>query len=149
MKRISFTFDAQYSQEMMRRFLLAINQRLDELLTTSTKSSGESVASSTVRSTIDQTIHNFAIGRGTYFELFGVGADAGLTGIAGGVDGRLIILRNIGTNTIRLFHNSNSSIVGNRIKTSTEGTIVMSITNGLILVYDGVGQVWIPTGNLL
>lgn len=149
MKRLTFTFDAQYSSDMMRKFLLAINQRFDEFVSGSTRSSGESAATNTVRSTIDDTKHNFPLGRGTHFELFGVGADAGLTGIAGGVDGRLIILRNVGVNTLRLFHNSNSSDVGNRIRTLSGSTVTITVNNGLSLVYDGVGQVWIPLAVLV
>ena len=148
MKRLTFTFDEKYSPDMMRKFLLAINQRFDDAIASTAKSSGESATSNLARRTIDVIEHNFPLGRGTHFELYGVGHDAGITGMAGGADGRLIIVRNVGVDAIRFFHNSNSSVVGNRIRTRDENTMSVTITNGAVFVYDGPGQVWIPIGML-
>lgn len=147
MKRISFTFAKEYSAQMMSSFLLAINQGLESVASTAA-APGESASTDTARRVIDSTVHNFPLGRGTYFELSSVGPDAGMTGIAGGTDGRLIILRNVGINSLPLFHDSNSSVVGNRIKTRTGATAVIAINGGLVLVYDGAQRMWIPTGSL-
>ena len=72
------------------------------------------------------------------------GSDRNITGLAGGVTGRIVKLVNIGTsNTLTLVNQSTSSVVANRFRTNVQGfdhTIVDGAT--AILRYDGVLSRW-------
>jgi hypothetical protein len=64
-----------------------------------------------------------------------------ITGLAGGVDGRRLVLFNIGTLPITLVHQSLSSLAANRFFTGTSNTTIVG-NNAASLVYDGTSGFW-------
>lgn len=65
-----------------------------------------------------------------------------LTGIAGGEDGRLLVLINVGANAISVTNQDALSVAVNRIITSTAGTIVMATNGTMMLLYDAASSRW-------
>ena len=88
--RLAWRAPKEYSSSAFDTLILAINQRLDEL---STRASASDPTASAPLPVITDTTNNLVIGRGHYFELTINGANGGLTGIAGGEPGRIIILK--------------------------------------------------------
>lgn len=67
-----------------------------------------------------------------------------ITGMVGGVAGRIVILTNIGTNTITLINESASSTAGNRFTLNAD--LAITAKSSVILWYDGTTSRWIPAG---
>jgi len=68
-----------------------------------------------------------------------------ITGLAGGVGGRIIYLVNVGTIPIKLITESTLSIAANRLYTGTsDATLVGNATAALL--YDGISNIWRITG---
>lgn len=70
-----------------------------------------------------------------------------ITGIQGGVDGRMIVLYNLTTFNMSLSNENNSSTAENRIRTMTSNTIGTSSEGSVTLIYDGISQRWIVISN--
>lgn len=66
-----------------------------------------------------------------------------ITGIAGGVDGRHLILYNPNGVNMTVDNDSNQSLAVNRILTLANGSIATSNQGTVELVYDGAAQRWI------
>ena len=67
--------------------------------------------------------------------------NATLTGMAGGVSGRRVLLVNIGDYTITILDDSASSTAGNRFRTNATGEQITE--NGAVEVwYDGTSSRW-------
>ena len=92
------------------------------------------------------TTNNLVIGRGHYFELTINGANGGLTGIAGGEPGRIIILKNVSgsLNSLPLIHNSSASTLGNRFINRAGTNVTVPIGGARVLLYSGELQGWVP-----
>lgn len=83
--------------------------------------------------------HNVAISADTNIAVTGPTAAFAVTGIAGGVDGRLLILR-AGAQTMTIKNQNASSSVGNRIATLTGGDVSCGANAIATLIYDsGLG----------
>jgi hypothetical protein len=65
-----------------------------------------------------------------------------ITGIAGGTDGRVIIVYNFGSYNIVLANNSAGSVAANRIYTGTGSDYTLVPTASAMLVYEGGGGKW-------
>lgn len=65
-----------------------------------------------------------------------------ITGIAGGVDGRLLIIVNVGSNGITFAHQSASSAAANRIIAGTLVDFTLSADDTALFIYDGTTQRW-------
>jgi hypothetical protein len=63
-----------------------------------------------------------------------------ITGLAGGADGRLILIHNIGSNTITLKDESASSAAANRF--ALNGDVVLNPDTSCILQYDSTSSRW-------
>lgn len=74
-----------------------------------------------------------------------VTGEAALTGLAGGADGRILVLHNIATNpafTLALVHNSGSSTASNKFLLPANTNILISPNGSVTLRYDGTSAVW-------
>ena len=141
--RLAWRAPKEYSSSAFDTLILAINQRLDEL---STRASASDHTASAPLPVITDTTNNLVIGRGHYFELTINGANGGLTGIAGGEPGRIIILKNVSgsLNSLPLIHNSSASTLGNRFINRAGTNVTVPIGGARVLLYSGELQGWVP-----
>ena len=141
--RLAWRAPKEYSSGAFDTLILAINQRLDEL---STRASASDPTASAPLPVITDTTNNLVIGRGHYFELTINGANGGLTGIAGGEPGRIIILKNVSgsLNSLPLIHNSSASTLGNRFINRAGTNVTVPIGGARVLLYSGELQGWVP-----
>ena len=141
--RLAWRAPKEYSSSAFDTLVLAINQRLDEL---STRASASDPTASALLPVITDTTNNLVIGRGHYFELTINGANGGLTGIAGGEPGRIIILKNVSgsLNSLPLIHNSSASTLGNRFLNRAGTNVTVPIGGARVLLYSGELQGWVP-----
>ena len=87
--------------------------------------------------------NNINIGGSTFVKITSATGNFNVTGLAGGVDGKMVILYN-STNSNMTFNNNNAnSSAGNRILTNTGGNVATSGTGSAILVYDSAAAAWI------
>lgn len=70
-----------------------------------------------------------------------------ITGIAGGFDGRILYLYNIGANTITLKNNNGSSAEASQFDIGADYELTGD--NGVVIQYDGVSTNWRIAGNKL
>ena len=89
--------------------------------------------------TADQ--NNYAIGDGHAFRLSSDAA-RNVTGIIGGVNGRLVLLVNAGAQNIVLINESASSTDVNRIITGTGADVTLAGAENTFMIYDGVSARW-------
>ena len=141
--RLAWRAPKEYSSSAFDTLVLAINQRLDEL---STRASASDPTASAPLPVITDTTTNLVIGRGHYFELTINGANGGLTGIAGGEPGRIVILKNVSgsLNSLPLIHNSSASTLGNRFINRAGTNVTIPIGGARVLLYSGELQGWVP-----
>jgi hypothetical protein len=99
------------------------------------------MAASTL-ATISANQNNLDLPQGS--TLFRVCATANydITGFAGGVDGRFVIVCNVCGGNLRLIDSSPLSAVGNRILMGGGGAFSLAQDQASLFVYDGVSQVW-------
>lgn len=65
-----------------------------------------------------------------------------ITGFTGGTDGRVIEIRNVGSNDITFANNSGSSSSGNKILTGTGSDITITPNQMIRLIYDNTSGFW-------
>lgn len=87
--------------------------------------------------------HNLAIGARTFVKISGPTSNFTITGIAGGVDGKIVILYNSTSNNMSFSNSHGSSDAANRILTPTGGTISTTGTGSATLIYDASVSNWI------
>jgi len=71
-------------------------------------------------------------------------ANMNVSGFANGWNGRMIVVVNVGSNSIALQNQSTSSSAANRIITSSGNSIAMQTNEAISLIYDGVSSRWRP-----
>ena len=69
-------------------------------------------------------------------------ASRDITGLAGGADGRIIIIANIGSFNIVLKHESSSSTAGNRFILSSATDVTLTPNQDVMLQYDSTSSRW-------
>jgi hypothetical protein len=69
-------------------------------------------------------------------------ASRGITGLATGKDGRVVILFNSGSNDIVLVNNSASSTAANRFTLPEDADVTLTAKKGVVLVYDTPSSRW-------
>lgn len=91
--------------------------------------------------TLTGDVNDYDLGNGKTFRL---SSDAlrNITGLAGGVGGREILLFNVGANTIVLQNQNIGSAAANRIITGTGLDVLLLSDDSAKLSYDGVTQRW-------
>lgn len=85
--------------------------------------------------------NNVNLGNGSYFRYTGNGT-ASFTGLAGGTDGRYIMLVNASSNNLTIKHNSGSSLAANRILIETGTDVVITPNSSMQLQYDSGVPSW-------
>lgn len=85
--------------------------------------------------------NDYAVGDGTMFRLSS-DASRNITGIAGGADGRIIYLFNVGAQDIVLTNADAASAEANRILTGTGASVTVAANGQAVLVYDGTSSRW-------
>lgn len=96
--------------------------------------------------TADQNDYN--PGNGAFF-LVSANAEWSITGLDGGVDGRVVFFRNTNVNTINLTHNSSSSAAENRFNCAGGVTLALARFGIAQFIYDATAQRWavsVPVG---
>ena len=89
--------------------------------------------------TASQNDYNFGT---TMWARISANASYQITGLANGVNGRVLILANVGSSPIELPHESTSSTGANRIITPSGATVTLSANYCAILIYDGATARW-------
>jgi hypothetical protein len=70
-----------------------------------------------------------------------------ITGLVGGVNGRLLIISNVGSNIIRLMDEDAGSAAANRFTIGTTLSLTGTGNKSVMLWYDGISQRWRTTFN--
>jgi hypothetical protein len=86
--------------------------------------------------------HDIAIGAATYIVIDGPTGAFAITGLTGGVDGRILFLRNTTTQEMTILHLNTSSAVGNRISNPNAGNVMVGTRTRVILIYDSFNAQW-------
>jgi hypothetical protein len=89
--------------------------------------------------------HDVAIGNATLVRITGPTGNYVITGVAGGVDGREIILYNTVAFRLTINNDDAGSLAANRILTLTGANLQTNTIGAFRLVYDGTGSRWIVT----
>ncbi len=89
--------------------------------------------------------NNITIGGRSFIRITGPAAAFSITGIAGGVDGKVVILYNATAQNMTIANESTSSTDINRITTLTGSGIVTTGAGAITLIYDSTASRWIVT----
>lgn len=111
------------------------------------RNTGTSIFSGTLRfqastpATLTADVDNYNLGSGVAFRL---SSDAvrTITGLAGGVDGRVLLLVNVGANDIVLANQDLASTAENRIITGTGADVTLAANDTALLWYDDTTDRW-------
>jgi hypothetical protein len=95
----------------------------------------------TTKSEITANQNDYAIGSGTAFRMSS-DASRNVTGLTGGSDGKLLIIRNVGAQNIVFTNEDAASTAANRITTSTGANITLAPNGTLTLMYDATSSRW-------
>jgi hypothetical protein len=88
------------------------------------------------------TENDYAGAAGSFARLTPNAAGTAITGFAGGVDGRVLTIVNLGNPNVTLLHEDGGSVAGNRIITKGGGAIVIPSDGILSLIYDATAARW-------
>ncbi|HYE59427.1 MAG TPA: hypothetical protein VD948_13020 [Rhodothermales bacterium] len=99
----------------------------------------EHPATSPAQITADQ--NNYDPGAGYFFRLSS-DASRNITGIAGGANGRKILLVNVGSNDIVLTNEDGASTAANRVITGTGASVTLAANDTAELIYDSTTARW-------
>jgi len=88
-------------------------------------------------------VYGWNLGEGSYFRVSSTTDDL-IGGIAGGTDGKVIILTNIGSYKLTFLHNNvgGSGDPANKLISSTSTSIELYPNHTLTLIYDSISQCW-------
>ncbi len=78
----------------------------------------------------------------SFARLSGAGGGSTVTGIAGGVDGRFLVVVNISANTITINHQDLGSAAANRVITSTGVAVILTADDAAFFMYDATTSRW-------
>lgn len=85
------------------------------------------------------------LGISTVLRLTGNANASNITGIAGGADGRILVLQNVGTPRIRLIDQSASSTAANRFAFGIN--VELDPGQTIVIIYDSTQSRWVPFTN--
>lgn len=125
-----------------------VNQNWTDIENALTYGAGLTFQSSTpTQITTDQNDYGFSGGDATYtFQRLSSSSVRNITGFSGGANGRLLVLRNVGSFDITIANQSASSSSANRVITRAGDTIILSPNATILLIYDGTTQRWQEVG---
>jgi hypothetical protein len=97
---------------------------------------------STTSATFQDDVNDFTLDANyTLHRISAVNSQIDVSGFAGGVDGRVVILVNVGSQTMTILFESNFSQAQNRI-IGSGGNFSMQQNKAVSMVYDGISQRW-------
>jgi hypothetical protein len=96
-------------------------------------------------SAVNGSNNNISIGARSFVRITGPNAAFSITGIAGGQDGKIVILYNTTAQNMTIANNNANSLAGNRIYTMTGLDEATVGTGNITLIYDATDQKWIVT----
>jgi len=91
---------------------------------------------------VSSRLDDIDVGPYSFVRIDGAAGNYDITGIAGGVDGRMLILYNNSDFRMRFKYEDASSQAANRIITVEQGDTDIKNYGGTILIYDGTAQRW-------
>jgi hypothetical protein len=89
--------------------------------------------------------NNINIGGASFVRITGPTAAFTITGIAGGVNGKVVILYNAATYNMTIANENTNSIATNRITTLTGSGVTTTGVGAITLIYDSTASRWIVT----
>ena len=132
-------------EKSLADLVFAINDRL-AILASYAVGSGVSLSGSLP--VVDSLANDVPLGEGVYFEISTPQACT-WTGLAGGFNNRPAAIKNVGSTTITLAHESGSSREFNRFKTRTGAAVSLAANDIVSLIYSSAQQRWIVLTGLL
>ncbi len=88
------------------------------------------------------------IATATVVRIDGGAADRNITGLAGGADGRIVVIANVGTtNVLNLVDESGSSAAANRFAVRPSPNLIIAVDAVAMLIYDATSTRWRALGN--
>jgi hypothetical protein len=93
------------------------------------------------------TLDDLSISDSSLLRLSGASAQT-LDGIAGGRDGRILTIINVGTANLTIADEAAGSTAANRIRTGTGGNISVAVNSSTTLVYDSQASRWRVVGDV-
>ncbi len=94
---------------------------------------------------INGSNNNINIGGESFIRITGPTAAFSITGIAGGVDGKVVILYNATTYNMTVANENINSTATNKITTLTGSGVVTTGVGAITLIYDSTASRWIVT----
>lgn len=92
--------------------------------------------------------NNMAIGTGAFFRIGGIGSLV-ITGLAGGSEGRRIVICYVGAASVRFLEDNAGSLPGNRMLLGNGGSYVQLATDHSIeLIFDSTTRKWRRIGTI-
>jgi hypothetical protein len=92
--------------------------------------------------------NNMAIGTGAFFRISGIGSLV-ITGLAGGSEGRRIVICYVGAASVRFLEDDAGSLPGNRMLLGNGGSYVQLATDHSIeLIFDSTTRKWRRIGTI-
>jgi len=88
------------------------------------------------------TENDYAGATGSFARLTPNAAGSVVTGFAGGVDGRVLTIVNLGNANLTLLHEDGGSAAGNRLLTKGGASVVMPADGIVSFLYDATTQRW-------
>ncbi|MEI8337773.1 MAG: hypothetical protein WCF92_01345, partial [bacterium] len=89
-------------------------------------------------------VNDFPIGSGTLYRYTGTG-DVTVTGVAGGVDGRIATVMNVSSSYMYFANEDSRSTAGNRMISGTGNSIIVPSGTTVSFQYDAVASRWRPS----
>jgi hypothetical protein len=89
--------------------------------------------------------NDVAIGNGVYYLISGPTATYGITGFAGGTNGRTITIRGFPAFNCTIYNNSAASSAGNKIRTGTGADVVSTTGFSATFLYSPTDSYWFMT----
>ena len=89
--------------------------------------------------------NNINIGGASFIRITGPTAAFSITGITGGVNGKVVILYNATTYNMTIANENTNSTATNRITTLTGSGVVTTGVGAITLIYDSTASRWIVT----
>jgi hypothetical protein len=106
-----------------------------------TEAAGPVAVKQATVTTLSADVNDYALGAGASFR---ISSDASrtVTGIAGGVDGRIAEVVNVGVNPVVFAHDSTSSVAANRVLTFSAASVTVPAGGAARFVYDATSSRW-------
>ena len=89
--------------------------------------------------------HNINVGGKSFIRITGPTAAFTITGISGGVNGKVVILYNAATYNMTIANENTNSTATNRITTLTGSGVTTTGVGAITLIYDSTASRWIVT----